>query len=95
MERNAVDEQGMCGIAKAASYPVKKHDNPQNLPEICGWYVCNRCSHWTAGTCSQAVQHPLLSAVEMSCLQMLINSLHAGACNLYNFAVSDMQGSSS
>ena len=37
MERNAVDEQGMCGIAKAASYPIKKHDNPKNLPEICGW----------------------------------------------------------
>lgn len=40
MERNIVDQQGLCGIAKAASYPIKKHDNPENLPEICGWYVC-------------------------------------------------------
>ena len=37
MERNAADSQGMCGIAKAASYPIKKHANPENLPEICGW----------------------------------------------------------
>lgn len=37
MERNAADSQGMCGIAKAASYPIKKHENPKNLPEICGW----------------------------------------------------------
>ena len=40
MERNVADQQGLCGIAKAASYPLKKHDNPKNLPEICGWYVC-------------------------------------------------------
>ena len=40
MERNIADQQGLCGIAKAASYPIKKHDNPKNLPQICGWYVC-------------------------------------------------------
>ena len=45
MERNVADQQGLCGIAKAASYPIKKHNqNPKNLPEICGWYACTVCS---------------------------------------------------
>lgn len=37
MARNAADSQGMCGIAKAASYPIKNHDNPKHVPQVCGW----------------------------------------------------------
>ena len=37
MARNVEDKQGMCGIAKAASYPIKTHDNPKHVPEVCGW----------------------------------------------------------
>ena len=37
LARNVEDKQGMCGIAKAASYPIKKHANPKHIPEICGW----------------------------------------------------------
>ena len=72
MERNVADQQGLCGIAKAASYPLKKHDNPKNLPEICGWYVCTaqhstaQLVPSTAGLCNQTLQILCLNLVHLT-----------------------------
>ncbi|KAL0041657.1 hypothetical protein WJX79_010979 [Trebouxia sp. C0005] len=52
MARNAADTQGMCGIAKAASYPIKNHDNPKHVPEVCGWWGLSECSNGQSCSCS-------------------------------------------
>lgn len=52
LARNVEDKQGMCGIAKAASYPIKKHDNPTHIPEICGWWGLAECQNERSCVCN-------------------------------------------
>lgn len=36
LARNSDNKEGTCGIAMAASYPIKTHPNPRTVPEVCG-----------------------------------------------------------
>jgi C1A family cysteine protease len=67
MARNVADKQGMCGIAKCASYPLKTHPNPTKIPNICGWWGLSECD---AGTTCSCTFNPLpfLPFAEYTCL---------------------------
>ena len=42
-----VGKEGMCGIAMAASYPLKTSPNPSpdTVPEVCGFFGQTECKH--------------------------------------------------
>lgn len=39
LARNSNKKEGTCGIAMAASYPIKTHPNPRSVPEVCGMQI--------------------------------------------------------
>ncbi|KAK9795902.1 hypothetical protein WJX73_005611 [Symbiochloris irregularis] len=52
LERGVATKYGTCGITQAASYPVKTHNNPENVPEVCGWLGWSECAAPTSCSCS-------------------------------------------
>lgn len=43
--------EGLCGITTAASYPLKSHPNPKNVPNVCDPFAWHECAAGSSCAC--------------------------------------------